>query len=192
MNDSEKYILETIEIRVWSGFYSPDYVKEMVDNILEYNILEEDVDKTMLYSAVAVEFDKKAAAELLWPNETDCDRLDATFETLNANSIIALHNAGNTMSDGFSDVDGVIYDRGRENFKGYCFYHSQALECAVKGDGLSLAFGDLDDNEIETVKLGNLIKDVLKTNGFTVEWHGHPREKISIPTFDWKRRRYIA
>lgn len=187
MKDTEKYILDEIKIRVWSGFYSPDEVNEMV-----YYLLENDADKTMLYSAVAAELDKKAVAELLWPNETDCDRLDATFEMLNANGIIALHNAGNTMSDGFSDVDGVIYDRGRENVKGYCFYHSQDLESAVKGDGLNLAFGDLDDDEIETVKIGNLIKDVLETNGFTVEWNSHLREKISIPTFDWKRRRSVA
>ncbi|MFB2981849.1 hypothetical protein [Microseira sp. BLCC-F43] len=55
---------------------------------------------------------------------------------------IVLHNAGYTMTDGFSDVDGVIYERDRENVKGYCFYHWQNLEGAVKGDGLIPIFLD--------------------------------------------------
>ncbi|MCU0544747.1 MAG: hypothetical protein MUE44_21690 [Oscillatoriaceae cyanobacterium Prado104] len=210
MNDIEQYILDAIETRVWSGLYRPDIVNDAIEGLL----VEKGVDRTILRSAIAAEFEKKAAAELLWPNETDCDRLDAAFEMLNANGIVALHNAGYTMLDGFSEVDAVIYDggvmelcdagynisevfsndtrviydRGREFFKGYCFYQEQDLESAVKGDGLTLAFGDLDDDAIETVKIGNSIKKVLEAHGFAIEWGGAPKERIRIPAFDWKRR----
>src|SRR5262245_49216644 len=116
MNDTEKYILDTIKTCVWSGFYDEDDVQQVIDDVLE-----EEADEEMLRAAVAPEFEKKAAAERTWPAETDCDRLDQAFETMNASGIIALQNAGYTMSDGLDDVGELVHERGRKNTKGYCF-----------------------------------------------------------------------
>ncbi len=186
MNDTDKYILDAIKTWVWSGFYDPEEVNEMIDDILE-----DDADEAMLRSAIAPEFERKTAAEASWPNETDCDRLDLAFETLNSNAIIALHNAGYTMSDGRSDVGEELHQRGRADVEGYCFYHGQDVERALNGGGLMLAFGGFDDDKTAKVKIGNLVKDVLETNGFTIEWNGDSETRINISNLDWKRRKSV-
>lgn len=123
MNESEKYILETLRKIVWSGFYSVDQAHRMIDDILE-----EDADEEMIRTAVPREFAAKAAAESTWPATTDCDRLDLAFEALNAKGVIALHDAGYTMSDGHDDVGEALNLRGHGGVIGYCFYHGQDVE----------------------------------------------------------------
>ena len=186
MNETEKYILDTIKSCVWSGFYEIVDVHQVIDDILE-----DDANEAMLRSAVAPEFAKKAAAETSWPDVTDCDRLDVAFETMNASGIIALQNAGYTMSDGLGDVGEILHERGRENVRGYCFYHGQDLERAVAGTGLMLAFGDLDNDPTQKTEMGKAVKDLLESNGFLVEWSGDPESRLNIPEFDWKRRKQI-
>ena len=183
MNETDEYILNAIKTWVWSGFYDPDEVDAMIDDILE-----DDADEAMLRGAVAPEFAKKTAAEASWPNTTDCDRLDQAFAKLNSRGIIALHNAGYTMSDGISDVSEVLHERGRTGTKGYCFYHGQDLERAVAGHGLTIAFGDLDDDKLKKTEVGHLVKDVLQESGFTVEWNGDSETRLNLPKIDWKRR----
>lgn len=153
MNKTDEYILNTIKSWVWSGFYSPNKVDAMIDDILE-----EGADEAMLREVVAPEFEKKAAAEASWPDTTDCDRLDQAFERLNSRGIIALHNAGYTMSDGLSDVSEVLHERGRNGVIGYCFYHGQDVERAVVGRGLMIAFGDLDGRESKKTEIGRLVR----------------------------------
>ncbi|MDB9420533.1 MAG: hypothetical protein EWV55_22060 [Microcystis viridis Mv_BB_P_19951000_S69] len=186
MNDTDKYILDVIKTCVWSGFYDSDDVHQVIDDILE-----DGADEAMLRSAVSREFEKKAIAEDTWPDETDCDRLDQAFQTMNSSGIIALQNAGYTMSDGLDDVGEVLHERGRDNVKGYCFYHGQDLERAVAGTGLMLAFGDLDTDPAQKTSIGNTIKDILESKGFVVEWNGDPESRLNIPELDWKRRRSV-
>jgi hypothetical protein len=168
---------------VWSGFYDAGDVNEMIDDILE-----EDADEKMLRAAVPEEFARKAAAEKSWPAETDCDRLDAGFELLNAEGIIALQNAGYTMSDGISDVSEVLYERGEEGIAGYCFFHGQDFERVLNGEGLNLAFGDRFDNPADKAAIGKRVQEVLETKGFVIDWNGDPEKRLHIPQFDWKRR----
>jgi hypothetical protein len=186
MSEADDYILDAIRNWVWSGFYSPDEVNALIDDILE-----DDADEAMLRAAVAPEFERKAAAEASWPDTTDCDRLDHAFEELNARGVIALHNAGYTMSDGIGDVSQVLHERGRKGIKGYCFYHGQDVERAVAGGGLMVAFGDLDDDKTKKAEIGRLVKDVLQESGLAVEWNGDPETRLNVPGLAWKRRRPV-
>lgn len=183
MGDTDNYILDRIHIWVWSGFYSPAEVDERIDDILE-----EDADEAMLRAAVGPEFAKKAAAEASWPLVTDCNKLDQAFHELNRTGIIALHNAGYTQSDGFSDVVEVFHDRGKTGVRGYCFYHGQDVERAVNGQGLTIAYGDLDDDQAKAAEIGHAIKATLERHGLTVEWNGDSNVRLELPTIEWKRR----
>jgi hypothetical protein len=184
MNDTDQYILENIRTWVWSGFYSPEEVDEFIGDLLEG-----DADEKMLRAAVLPEFEKKATAEASWPARTDCDRLDEAFAELNAAGIIALHNAGYTMSDGHEDVGEELHRRGRTGIRGYCFYHGQDLERAVRGEGLTLAFGDLDAEDDQKVVIGREVKQALERAGLSAKWNGDPGTRIEVPNLDWKRRR---
>jgi hypothetical protein len=183
MNDTNKYILDSIKTWVWSGFYDLEDVNEMIEDILE-----DDADEAMLRAAIAPEFQKKITAEALWPKETDCDRLDLAFELLNTNAIIALHNSGYTMSDGLDDVSEELDRRGRANVQGYCFYHGQDIERALMGGGLMIAFGDFENDKTARVKIGHLVRDSLEANGFVIDWESDSEARINISTLDWKRR----
>jgi hypothetical protein len=183
MTDTDEYILDAIKAWVWSGFYSPTDVDEMIDDILE-----DDADEAFLRAAIQPEFEKKAEQEKHWPRETDCDRLDAAFSALETQGILALQNAGYTMGDGHQEAFEIMQDRGRGDFIGYCFYHGQDVERAVAGEGLMIAFDHVDGDVPEKVALGNTVKSTLEKAGFDVEWNGNPDKRISIPKFDWKRR----
>jgi hypothetical protein len=182
MNQADEYILNAIKTWVWSGFYSPADVDQMVGDILE-----DGADEALLRAAVRPEFARKAAAQASWPARTDCDRLDEAFGELGAHGILALQNAGLTMSDGRSDVADVLQQRGRKKFRGYCFYHGQDLERAVAGEGLWLAF-DLDNDGGKKAEVGRAVKAALEKHGFAVEWNGDPETRLRVPGIDWKRR----
>lgn len=183
MNETDQYILDSIKTWVWSGFYTPEEVDEMIDDILE-----DDADEDFLRAQVVPEFERKLAEEASWPAKTDCDCLDTAFETLNSSGIIALQNAGYTMSDGLSDVSEVLHQRGLSGIKGYCFYHGQDLERAVFGGGLMIAFGSLDDHKTSKAEVGAAVKKTLEDQGLQVEWNGDAQTRLNIPNIDWKRR----
>jgi hypothetical protein len=183
MNETDQYILDAIRTWIWSGFYGADDVQDMIGDILE-----DGADEAFLRSQVDPEFEKKLAAEASWPAQTDCDRLDEAFEILNSQGIIALQNAGYTMSDGHSDVGEELHERGWENVQGYCFYHGQDLERAVGGGGLMIAFGDLEDVKTKKGEIGNTVKLALESAGLAVKWNGDTETRLEIPNLDWKRR----
>jgi len=131
MNENEKYIADSINTWIWSGFYEREQVQEMIEDILEV-----DVDEVMLRKHIDSEWAKKKGSESSWPGETDCNRLDNAFSDLNRLMIVALQNAGYTTSDGHEEVGAVLAKRPKGTFIGYCFYHGQDLERAVKGDKL--------------------------------------------------------
>jgi len=184
MSETDDYVLGCIKTWVWSGFYGPDDIQEMIGDVLEH-----DADEAMLRASAVSELAAKVTAEKTWPRVTDCDLLDAVFAELDRGGVIALQNAGYTMSDGYSDVSEQLAERNRDQVKGYCFYHGQDLERAVAGDGLMLAFGNLDAEPAGKCAVGELVAVALRKAGFEVDWNGDPEKRIHLPRINWKRRR---
>ncbi|MEO1522833.1 MAG: hypothetical protein AAFU78_18925, partial [Cyanobacteria bacterium J06633_2] len=118
MTSTNEYILDAIRKWVWSGFYTPEQVDMMIDDILE-----EDADEQLLRAAVATEFANKKESEKLWEEFTDCDCLDSLVELLERSKILFLQNAGYTMSDGHQEAFEILSDIPGHGFIGYCFYH---------------------------------------------------------------------
>ena len=185
MNETEQYICESIKVWVWSGFYNLDEIMHMANDILE-----EDTDVDVLMQYARNELAQKKVAEQSWLQITDCDRLNAAFDELNALGIIALHNTGYTMSDGHEDVGDVLrsIDRSKINIKGYCFYHGQDLERAVNSMELALAYGDLKAIDEKKVEVGKEIVAVLTKHGLKCKWNKKPDVRISLPNIQWQRR----
>jgi hypothetical protein len=183
MSDTEQYIRDSIKTHVWSGFYDQADTEQMVEDILE-----DGVDAAEMQRFIVSEFARKASAEKSWPAQTDCDRLDQVFDALEASGIVALQNAGYTMSDGRSDVGEALNERGFDKYHGYCFYHGQDVERAVNGGGLMLAFGDIEADPTKKKEVGNEICAALAKAGFKTEWNGDPETRINILVIDWKRR----
>jgi hypothetical protein len=182
-DDYDEPIEEEIRIRVWSGFHSLSDVLTMIKDRDE-----SDVDQEMLEEFARSEFQAKREAEATWPLVTDCVRLDEVFDSLNSAGIIALQNAGYTMSDGLGAVNEALASHHSEKVQGYCFYHEQDVARAVDGFGLWVAFGDIADTESGKREIGPLVKAEFERHGFMVQWDGNPDTRIDIPQIVWQRR----
>ena len=183
MNEVDQYIFEAIKTHVWSGFYSPAEVQRIIDDLLE-----DGANEDWLRAQVLPEFERKAVAETLWPPITDCDRLDAAFESLEDERILALHNAGYAMSDGHEDAAEILEESGSDKYIGYCFYHGQDVERAISGGGLLVAFDHIYGEVPEKASIGQAVRAALEAEGLVTEWNGDAEMRINLPHFDWKRR----
>lgn len=101
-------------------------------------------------------------------------RIDAVFATLGEAGVIALHDAGYTQSDGFSDASEAFVDGGGEaaGLHGVCFYTRQDLNAAKRSSRLSLAFwGAPEGADADMLRVGGLIVDAFRQAGFQVQWN---------------------
>ncbi len=183
MTDSEQYVADRIRLWVWSGFYSPSQVEEMIDDIVD-----EECNIQLVRSLIGPEFRQKQADEHSWPAVTDCERVDKVFYSLHEEGICALSNAGYTMSDAYSDVSEAVAQAPAGHYQGFCFYHGQDVDRAIDSQGLMFAFGDLADDAEASLQVGHKVAKALRSAGFEIDWDGTIETRINVPKFDWKRR----
>jgi hypothetical protein len=184
--DSET--LQEIRTSVRSGFSSPE---EIVTEFCEERYEPGELDPGEVEKAVAAETAALREEQKSWPKETDCDRLAQAFEALIARGVIAIENAGYTQSDGYDDVTAIYEDsEDKHTLVGYCYYHGQDLERAVRGEGLILSFGPMDPEmeQTEGPRVGRIIVEELERRGLRTRWDGTFKERIHVPQLDWKRR----
>jgi uncharacterized protein DUF6891 len=179
---AQDYIADTVRGWVWSGFYSMADIREMLPDIVE-----EERDEERGLALAAAEYREKEEDEAVWPQQTDCDRLDVAFEDLWAQGVVALHNAGYTMSDGLDDVAEAAAEQGDANHWGYCFYHGQDVERAVASGDLMLAFGDLNPDDRRKAEAGRVVLAALRSKGLAASWDGDAEKRIQV-SLQWKRR----
>ncbi|WP_141505695.1 DUF6891 domain-containing protein [Paenibacillus luteus] len=180
---------------VWGGFHA--------DEDIEWIITEEYLDPEELnledFAWVTAETARacaeKQAAEESWPEHTEFDRLEAVFTQLRADHIIALHKAGNTLSEGHEDVQEIWQEAGRfdSGIRGCCFYHSQDVEGAVHTGQLYLAFSggmirEPEQREANTLAVGSRIAELLQAAGFDTEWDGSINDRIKVNLGQWRKR----
>lgn len=132
-----------------------------------------------------------------WPAVTDCDRLDAAFEELNARGIMARHNwwcCGNCGCDVMPDERKRL--RGKWQgvpIVGYAFYHAQDTECAAAGGGIYLNFGSCEQTrkraryEAKSLEVGRTIVEVISKHGLSVAWDGTHGQRPRVE-MEWRRR----
>lgn len=104
------------------------------------------------------------------------DAVDRAFADLNGRGIVALQDAGSTMSDGWAAAREAA--AGRDDVRGAVFYHRQDLERALAGGGLLLAFGDLTGDD--DLAIGNEVRAALESHGLPVEWTGSAGDRIGL------------
>jgi hypothetical protein len=180
--------LDEIRTLVRCGFYDKeDLLAIFCDERYEPGELApDDVD-----AALDREFEQLEAEKTTWPAETDCDRLDRAFDAIAQRGIIALQNAGYTQSDGYEEVQQAYGDvEDEDRIIGYCFYHGQDLERAVRNGGLYVAFGPAEPEEEETQGpvIGRIVCEELQRAGLEVQWDGTFKQRIYLPKIRWQRR----
>src|SRR4051812_41321803 len=107
--DNQSLALQTVRHYVWSGFYEPVEIQERIcEELFEPGT----IDTAWVRQRIDEEFQNKVEAEAAWAPVTDCDCLDQAFRVLEGKGVIALQNAGYTLSDGISDVSHVYQEAG--------------------------------------------------------------------------------
>ncbi len=189
-DDATDTMLGCVENWVWYGSHSVDELDEQIDGDAE----DGDGFDVERVKAFAVEMlTKKRAAEAAWPPETDCDRLDRTFDRLRAQGICALHfpESGYTLQHGHAAVADEIHAEGvpEDRYVGFCFYHAQDIDRALEDEGLMVAFGSaVSDEDEDYVQIGRMVCEAFQREGLQTEWDGTANSRIRVPGLRWQRR----
>ena len=182
-------VLEFIKQEVRFGFDNQEDILESVWSAGFEN--EDQLNEGWLKQVIAEHYNQQQTESKKWTNPTDFDKLAKVFDELNQEKIIALHKAGYTKQDGYSDVSEVVDLLKAKNIVplGYCFYHTQDLERAVDpaSKNLFLAFDDISQDDEKAILIGQTIVSKLKNNGFAVEWNGTIDQRIEIKNISWQK-----
>lgn len=119
-----------------------------------------------------------------WPEVTDPDRLERAFAVLDRRGITARENFACCRSCGTGEIRG----EGREDARGFVFFHVQGTDGVVAGHRLMLYYGGFDKSAETTAAVGREVAAVLGEAGLTVEWDGSPDRAIELTGLDWRKR----
>lgn len=191
MTENEEFIYDSIVSQVRMGFLSIGEIKENIVEEVEDNEFADEISEEWAFEHINKEWEKLITESKKWKSPTDTKRLIKAFDELCSTNIIALHNAGYTTSDGEYEVVEVERELRTKKIisDGYCFYHGQDLSRAIDTENPSLyiAFQKVDNSDdAVTIGVGKKVVDVLRKNGFEVEWDGTANTKILIPNFKWQ------
>ena len=187
IGDNETVAREAVDRLVRSGFYSADEIVEYINEELFWN---NEIELGWLHFEIARAFQRKVEDEKSWPEVTDCDRLDAVFDELEADNILSVQNAGYTQQNAIDDVAQYSREAGGEesDYEGFCFYHGQDLERVIDGGELAIGFGDVDGDDAKGEEIGRRIKSFFEVAGFEVDWNGSIQTRLSVKGIHWQRR----
>lgn len=190
MSEDQQFIFDSIYTQVRSGFYSLEDIQNNIIEEIEDNGFEDEISEDWAYKQInAVNEELLKESESLGEN-TQTNRLIAAFDELAESKIIALHYTGYTMDDGEYEVIEVerTLNDNNEKSEGYCFYHGQDLERAVRGDGLNISFQKINnESDVVSKEIAKKIVAVLEKHDLKVDWNGKASSKILLPEFKWQR-----
>ena len=186
------HLREHIDVRVRSGYGSDTDVLTRIEEQVRDELRNTDgAEVEGLLAEARAGLEQQRRRERTWAEATTNDHIDEAFDALAELGVIALQNAGYTMSDGWSDVAEAQLDQ--PDAWGGTFFHGQDVESGVRGGGLLLAFGafaDGPEREGESLRLAKMICEELNRCGVATKWDGTIRQRISIPAFEWRKRRH--
>lgn len=194
-DETREHIAAMLDVAVRSGYGTRAELHEELVDMIEDEFSDSDAS---IVAAEVARFGAKLEQawaeqeeqEAHWEPDTVNDRIDAAFDELAERGIVALQDAGYTMSDGWEDIREAAEES--EGAWGGVFFHRQDVERAVDGAGLMLAFGAFADgaeHEPESLRLGREVCEVLASHGVATEWDGTVHQRIAIPPFAWRKRR---
>lgn len=177
---------EEIDRIIKSGFYDSTVLTDRVCDMF-YN---EKVDTPWVRETVNHSYCKRIIQQASWPATTDFDRLVRSFDLLNSNGIIALHNAGNTRDEGIDDASDIQKELTIKNIscRGFCCYDTQDVDAAIDGNCLYLTFGHFNEKGNGCIQIGNEINATLQRCGFKTKWDQTCDARIRIEPFVWQKR----
>jgi hypothetical protein len=185
VSEIEQYVHRDVA----GGFLPEEDIVQIVTDVLSDDF-DQDAIKPLVIECTRQKLAAHLTGEKLWPELTDCDRLDRAFAELESRGVICRQDfscCGTCGSGEIRDEMEKVRSSG-SLVRGYAFYHMQDTEHAVEGHGIYLAYGATEDGSLAAVRIGHEICDALRAEKLTVEWDGDLGRRIFVK-LDWKRRR---
>jgi len=186
MPDSlKKEMTEELDHFIKSGFY--DSV-EVIENMCDM-FYKEKIDTPWLAGVAMRAYRRREAEQASWPAVTDFDKLVKAFDRLNANGIVALHNAGNTKDEDEDDASEIRTALSGTHLRGFCGYDTQDVDGLIDGGkGLYITFGSFNDSKKACTLIGKEVDAQLRAAGFTTVWDQTCDTRIMIKPIRWQKR----
>jgi hypothetical protein len=192
--DVEKLLEEWVKTEVLGGFTKQ---KQLFADIDERTADEGVEELAPALRKLARELcAKQKAAEAKWKAPTMNDRIDAAFDALDDAGIVAMQNAGYTMSDGWEDCNEEARARNDagDRPRGATFYHGQDLERGVQNEGLMLVYGAYEDDDAKhdkaSIAIAREVVATLARFGVKTKWNGKVETRVEIVSFKWQKRQF--
>lgn len=186
------WLRSQIERDVAAGFYDEDEILRSAAASFE-----DELDAKLLRSH-AQQYLREALArhnaeQREWPEHTDCDRLDAAFDALESDGVIARQHFSCCGTCGSSEIWDEVAAAAEAGMpaRGYAFYHMQDTEAATECGGLYLNYGACEDGEAAALAIAREIVARIEEHGLKTDWDGRWETRIGVE-IDWKRRRGVA
>ncbi len=189
-------LAERIRAGLAEGFDGPEVVLELAIE----SVSTDDDDpgiRDAARSVLAQVMEERQREQQDWPAITDCDRLDAAFEELNATGIAARHHWTCCGTCGVGQMQDELERLSESSegplVRGYAFYDQQGTEFAASDGLLYLNFGSAGEfasdaeYEARSVEIAIEVRDVLESHGLAVTWDGTYGQRPAV-TMVWQRR----
>lgn len=190
MSEDQQFIFDSIYTQVRSGFYSLEEVQANIIVEIEDNGFEDEISEEWAYEHINNVYDEMIKESESWEDNTQTQRLIDAFDELAASKIIAIHYPGYTDEDGeyeVNEIERALIDNDHKS-EGYCFYHGQDLEGAVRGEGLYLTFQKINNvSDAVCKEVAKKIIAVLEKHQLKVDWNGKANTRIFLPDFKWQK-----
>ena len=162
-----------IEVLTKSGFFNVDEIME----ILEDQFIEEDIDFSQ-FNISLNDFDN-----------VNFTKLENAFDSLVKEDIVAVHNCGYDIEEGVADAFELQVHLMNNKFNpiGFCFYTFEDVEEAIWDEKLKITFGDFENNEKKALKIGEIVAENLKSEGFSILWDETINNQIEINPLKWDK-----
>lgn len=162
-----------VELLTKSGFFSVEEIRE----ILEDQFIEEEID----FSNYDISLND-------FSNE-NFSKLEKVFIKLAQEGIVAIHNCGFDIEEGVSDAFELEVHLANNNYNavGFCFYTFDDMEESIWNGILKITFGDFENNQDKALEIGNIVKEYLESENFTINWDGTVNNQIEINPFKWDK-----
>jgi hypothetical protein len=191
------FMRATLRNLVWSGFDDRDAMREAAFDALDGEGEDAPAARLWVETQLDAEIAAKRLAEASWPATVEWDRLDAAFEALGDQGVVALHAAGYTMQEGRTDAWAEWNERGgaAAGLKGVVFYTLQDVETALEARELWIAYaapsapGDRPATaDADDLALAARAATALRAAGFAVEEPQRADMRLKIAPIEWRKR----
>ncbi|MFJ6569791.1 DUF6891 domain-containing protein [Streptomyces sp. NPDC091292] len=129
-------------------------------------------------------WEERVAEQAGWRGETDPERVTRAFAALREAGVTARENFACCRSCGDAEIGG----EGGPGARGFVYFHSQCVDSAARGQGLTLLYGGFDGSDETTAAIGEEVVAAFGAVGLRAEWDRDPGRAITVTPLEWRRR----